>query len=121
MISGQHRFHGSGSLRFVHARGKIVRGPFFGLRYIYNSRRDVYRAAVVVSKKVSKSAVVRNRIRRRLYEALREHEPAVDKPYDMVFLVYSDKLADMPSTKLKKQVKDAMERAGIIGSKNNHN
>jgi ribonuclease P protein component len=69
MLSRTHRFHGYGSLKKVYANGKSVRGGLIGLKYLAGGSKP-YRVAVVVSKKVHKSAVVRNRIRRRLYVAV---------------------------------------------------
>ena len=69
MIARAHRFHGHNSLRYVYGRGKIIRGQFFSLKYALNSKRRRYRAAVVVSRKVHKSAVVRNRIRRETFSS----------------------------------------------------
>ena len=111
MVPRKHRFHGMNSLRFVHTHGQSSRGPLFVIKSAHNKRRQEYRAAVVVSKKVHKSAVVRNRIRRRLYQALREYEQLITLPYDIVVMVYSDRVAELPSqslhTQLKKQLKDA--------------
>lgn len=102
MISRSHRFHGLGSLRFVYKRGQTVRGQHLALKYIRNSRQNSFRCAVVVGKKVSKSAVVRNRIRRRLYEQLRVQLDGFDKPYDLVVTVFSDQVAEMPAQDLAK-------------------
>jgi ribonuclease P protein component len=60
MISRAHRFHGYNSLNFVYRNGQTVRGPLFAIKYTINPKRKSYRAAVVVSKKVNKSAVARN-------------------------------------------------------------
>ncbi len=114
MISNEHRFHGLGSLRFVYGRGDVVRGQLFLIRYARNSKRKTYRAAVVVSKKVNKSAVVRNRIRRRLYEIVREHESDITAPYDIAIIVHSDQVAELSSEKLGEQVKRQLESAKII-------
>ena len=51
--------------------------------------------AVVVSKKVEKTAVGRNRIRRRVYEALRRNFELVPKRRDYVFVVYSKEVMRM--------------------------
>jgi ribonuclease P protein component len=45
-----------------------ARGTFYELRYYPTSSR---KAAVIVSKKVAKTAVLRNRLRRQVYEGLR--------------------------------------------------
>ncbi len=114
MINQSHRFHGHGSLRYVYQQGKTVRGPLISTKYIENTRRTKYRLAVVVSKKVSKSAVTRNRIRRRLYEAVRTIEEPITSPYDMVMTVFHDKLADIPSDELRRMVRAQLRQAKII-------
>ena len=114
MVSREHRFHGLGSLRFVYGRGEVVRGPMFLIKYVRNSKRKTYRVAIVVSKKVSKSAVVRNRIRRRLYEIIREQGMNIREPYDIVVTVHSPEVAEMPSAKLTTQVIKQLESAKII-------
>jgi ribonuclease P protein component len=115
MIDTAHRFQGHGSLRFVYQRGQTIRGQHCSLKYIVNRRRSTYRVAVVVSKKVNKSAVVRNRIRRRMYEAVRISAGRIRGAYDIVFLVYSDQLAEMPAEMVQKTVVEKLEKAGIFG------
>jgi ribonuclease P protein component len=114
MISKEHRFHGLGSLRFVFNKGQSIRGQHCSLRYHLNTRRQTYRLAVVVSRKVHKSAVVRNRIRRRVYEIVRQHEPSITKPYDLVITAYNDQLADMPAEKLANSVQELLKKAKVI-------
>jgi len=113
MIAKLHRFHGLTSLRLVYGRGQTVRGSALAVKYIQNSRRDTYRAAVVVSRKTHKSAVVRNRIRRRIYEIIRGMEPEIVKPYDIVVTVYSDQVADLPAADLRTVMADLLQKAGI--------
>jgi ribonuclease P protein component len=117
MIDTTHRFQGHGSLRFVYQKGKTVRGPFCALKYTVNRRRTTYRVAVVVSRKVHKSAVVRNRIRRRIYEIVRTEAPRIKTPFDIVFIVYSDQLAELPADQVRTAMLEKLEKAGILGSK----
>jgi ribonuclease P protein component len=112
MLSRSHRFHGYGSLRYVYRNGKVVRGSCCSLKYTANSRNTTYRVAVVVSKKVSKSAVVRNRIRRRIYEIVRERV-AEDQPLDLVFTAFSEQLATMPAGQLRDTVCSQLETAKL--------
>lgn len=114
MISRKHRFHGHNSLRYVYQHGKTVRGPLTALKYISNSKRREYRVAVVVSKKISKSAVKRNRIRRRLYEAVRLHEPLLTGPYDIVITVFNEQLAAMPAADLQRAIRAQLRQAGLL-------
>ncbi len=114
MINRSHRFHGHGSLRFVYQRGKTVRGSYGALKYIYNSRRHTYRMAVVISRKVHKSAVVRNRIRRRIFEAVRVREADISQPYDIVFTVFSDQVATLLAAELQARIYEKLEETGIM-------
>ncbi len=66
--------------------------------------------AVVVSKKTAKSAVVRNRIRRRLYELVRTGKQLENQPFDVVFVVQNASLATMDATELAMQVVKATEK-----------
>jgi len=104
MISVRHRFHGHGSLQAVYQRGHTVRGPLMNLRYAVRDPRRPYRVAVVVSRKVSKAAVTRNRIRRRLYESVRTSQVGVAAGTDLVFTVFDEHLAELPASELQAAV-----------------
>ena len=114
MISRKHRFHGYGSLKYVYRNGQTVRGPVMSIKYTKNPRRSTYRAAVVVSKKVDKSAVARNRMRRRIYEVLRGFEPQILEPYDIVMTVFNEELASLEPKELQRMVHAQLKQAGIL-------
>ena len=114
MLAKTNRFHGYNSLNFAYKQGKAVRGSQLTLRFVLNEKRSAYRVAVVVSKKVSKSAVIRNRIRRRVYEAVRLQSAAIDKPYDIIIMVYAEEVATMPSEALQKAVTGLLQKASVI-------
>jgi ribonuclease P protein component len=114
MIHSTHRFHGRSSLRFVYQHGRQMRGEFVSVRIVRNARRHTWRAAVVVSRKVSKSAVVRNRIRRRIFEMVRTNSGRIAMPYDIVFTVFSEHVATMDSTDLRRCVLDPLEKGGVF-------
>jgi ribonuclease P protein component len=116
MINRSHRFHGYGSLRRVYQSGATTRGPLFALKTSLNSSRRHYRLAVVVSRKVEKSAVARNRIRRRLYAAVRELSGNITEPYDIVLTVFSKDVLDQPAKELAGQVKLQLQNAGVLAS-----
>ena len=63
-------------------------GEFFGnrdftLRYLKNGN-DTNRLGIVVSKKVSKKAVVRNKIRRQIKAYMTENATTLKQGYDMI-------------------------------------
>jgi ribonuclease P protein component len=110
MIVRRHRFHGYGSLKAVYSKGLSVRGESLSLKYIERAQNKQYRVSIVVSRKVSKSAVIRNRVRRRLYEIVRTHEAMVPGTSDLVFTVFSDQLAKLETSKLEASVLDLLEK-----------
>jgi len=114
MIGRANRFHGYGSLRYVYRNGQTVRAPHMSLRYSKNPKRQTYRLAVVVSKKINKSAVARNRMRRRIYEAFRLQAPD-QAPYDLVVTVFQASVEELPVDELTKQVASLLEQAGLRG------
>jgi len=114
MIGRKNRFHGYNSLRHVYRNGRMARGPLFAVKALDNPRRDVYRAAVVVSRKVSKSAVDRNRIRRRLYTAIQELAPGFAEPYDIVVTVFNSGVIELPAVELNGQLKKQLKELRIL-------
>lgn len=101
MISFAHRFHGNNALNYVYRNGRTLRSKYFSAKYIANSKRDTYRAAVVVSKKVAKRAPIRNRIRRRLYELIRQADPELLANNDIVITIFDAGVADIDHAELQ--------------------
>lgn len=114
MISRKNRFRGRASLRFVHQKGSTVRGPLFSVKSVINPRRRHYRLAVVISRKVSKSAIKRNRIRRRIFEIVRRLAPGIEQPFDIIITVFHETAFDEPADSLAGQVRKQFQEAGIL-------
>lgn len=113
MLSVAHRFHGHGSLRYVYKNGRAIRTHLITVKYVKNAHRKHSRFAVVVSKKVHKSAVGRNRIRRRIYEVVRQELPHITSPHDVVLLVFSSEVMTMPQDELVKLVQELFTEARL--------
>lgn len=114
MLNRSHRFHGYNALNYTHKQGQVIRGAQLSLKYALNKRRSSYRVAVVVSKKVSKSAVVRNRIRRRIFEIVRMQATAIHEPYDLVFMVYAVEVATMEADQLQALISGQLRKAAVM-------
>lgn len=104
MIASEYRFHGQSGLLYVYRKGSTIRTKHMQAKYVRNSRRDSYRVSVVISKKVAKSAPLRNRIRRRLYEQLRLQAPKYLTNHDVVITVYNPELAVLPAPEIKQLI-----------------
>lgn len=106
MLAFRYRFHGHGSLRYVYKNGTTVRTRLMTIKYTKNPRRKTPRFAVVVSKKVLKSAVGRNRIRRRVYEALRDTGAADMPSYDIAVIITSPEVRTIDYDEIKATLTD---------------
>lgn len=113
MISSLFRFHGHNSLRYVYSNGKAQRSQLFTIKYVSNSHRTHPRFSVVVSKKVIKSAVGRNRIRRRLYEYLRTNTDKLNGVYDIVIICTSAELRTLPFSEISEQLTQLFQKADL--------
>ena len=90
----------------------MVRGRSLAVRF-RPVRGDGYRLAVVVSRKVSKSAVVRNRIRRRVFEIIRTEPTLTPIGFAVALTVYDISLATIQSSALAEQIATLFRKAGL--------
>lgn len=114
MIPAPFRFQGHNSLRYVYANGKAVRSQAATVKWVHNAHRSKPRISVVVSKKVLKSAVGRNRIRRRIYEYIRTRLPQLNDVYDIVIIVTTPEFRVMPAPELTEQLDGLFEKAELF-------
>jgi len=115
MIRRGNRFHGRGAIQRLYKAGASVRTSSLSLKYAPSNRPD-YRLAVVVSKKIHKSAVVRNRIRRRIYENVRILSGSFVRPYDLLITVYDESIASIPAEKLQSDVVVLLQKAKVTSA-----
>lgn len=116
MLSKKYRFHSRGGVRYVYQKGKTVRKPKMSLVFVPNER-GFTRIAVVVSKKVDKTAVGRNRIRRRVYEVLRKNFELIPKKTDYVFVIFSRDILTMPFSELEKTLGELVAETKVCYNK----
>ena len=112
MLRKKYRFHSRGGVRYVYQKGKTVRSPKMSLIFVDNDR-GFTRFGVVVSKKIEKSAVGRNRIRRRVYEALRMNFDLIPKKRDYLFVVFSKDVMKMSFSELEKILGTLVEESKV--------
>ena len=83
---------------------KVLPFPSFSLRYEKNE--EGFRVAVVVSKKVDKSAVVRNKVKRKVLDILRDKN-AESLPYNLIFYLRRNSLENK---NLDKDIEEALQK-----------
>lgn len=119
MLAKKNRFHGQKSLNFVYKEGQSVSKDQINLRYADNRFKGVL-TAVVISKKVHKSSVIRNRIRRRTYEIIRKNLDNIKNNTSLIISVYSDRFASIKSEELEQIIKDLLKKADVLSEKDSN-
>ena len=111
MLASKHRFHRRNHVNRVYKQGSSVRQGALSLKYRVAEGGSHTKFAVVVSKKVAKNAVDRNRIRRRIFELLRNNKNTVPDGFEGVVGVFDASVADLPHKELEKHVRDLLAKA----------
>ena len=106
---GQRFQQGLLQLRVAEAAPKLLRDPPLELE-------DELRFGVVISSKVSKRAVKRNRLRRRLHEAFLHQAFRSDLPPTWLLLNLRPGAAELSDDNLLKEWSTLIQRAGLTDS-----
>lgn len=96
----------------VLGRGILLREDFLFLKKIENNL-SFSRIGFIVSQKISKKAVIRNRIKRRLREIIRLNLPIIKSGYDFVFFTKKG-IEDKQFSEIKNEVEKLIKRAKLI-------
>jgi ribonuclease P protein component len=113
MLPAPNRLRKLWEINRVYKRGVYGgAGGDLSVRVATNGRSES-RVVVVVSKKVSKKAVVRNTIRRRLIGAIREMWATLPGGYDIVVNVHAD-ISRHPVPQLHELLTSALKRTKLF-------
>jgi len=96
----------------IKKKGRLYQFSFFGL-LVARNELSFSRFAFIISKKVHKRAVKRNRIRRLLREAVKEFLSQSRPGFDVVFLVKKN-LIDQELSAVKMAVNQAFQKSGLL-------
>ncbi|MEK7172199.1 MAG: ribonuclease P protein component [Patescibacteria group bacterium] len=107
MLPRKFKIGNKARIEYIIKKGRRINGKFFQLRGL-PSRMPHLRFSVIVSGKISKKAVERNFIRRRIYEAI--HTGVLSpKCYDIVVLV-SRKIIDADWDEIKEETARGLQQ-----------
>ena len=96
----------------VFKKGRGYRRDFLYLK-IKNNDLEFSRFGIIVSKKISNKAVVRNQIKRRLREAINNREERIKKGIDVVIVALAE-IKNKKFNEIDSCVEQVFMRAGII-------
>ena len=111
MLAAANRLRKPKDINLVYRRG--IYGGVGDLSVKVTPNKQIEsRLVVVVGKKISKRAVVRNLIRRRIIGAVREIWATLPPGYDIVVSVHVD-LSDRPFAELRRSLEESLRRAKL--------
>ncbi|MDD2482998.1 MAG: ribonuclease P protein component [Candidatus Shapirobacteria bacterium] len=102
MLKRENRIRSKKEFFEIKNKGRVLYSPLFGW-LIYKENDDLKKFGFIVSKKISKKAVDRNRIRRVLSEIVRNNLDKFEKGTRLVFLTKQEILGKK-MTEVKKEV-----------------
>jgi ribonuclease P protein component len=111
MLNSKYRFHSSKDLEAVFKRCRNFNSTCFNLKVQYTNDPGVH-VAVVTSKKISKLAVERNLVRRRVYEILRLNLPA-DTSANIIVRVQSKEILVKSYSELQTELLYLLMKANL--------
>ena len=111
MLARPNRLNSSRDIMRVLRTGRRATvGPF--VVYSLASRSKIPRVTVVISKKVDKRAVVRNRCRRRVRESFREFLPHLKPSFDILVYIRQD-IRQVEWKKIQQDLRQGCEKIGV--------
>lgn len=113
MLAKKYRLSGSKDYKKVEELGKMFQSENFGVAYLKTDDQNPSRFGFVVSTKIAKDAVDRNRFKRAMSEAVRTSSTQTVNGYDVVFLAKTS-IVRVPTSEVMKEVKSALTKIGII-------
>ncbi len=112
MLSRDKRLRREKDIAMVYRKGRYGGVSSLQVKAL-SSKLPTSRVAIVVSKKISKRAVVRNRIKRRLSGYLGDNWQTVQPGYDIVVTVREDVSKTAP-TALGQDLNSALRKSGVL-------
>lgn len=114
MLARRNRLRTTRDIQRVSKQGRWAAGTNLTVRTQAN-RFKLVRCAVVISKKVDKRAVVRNRCRRRVQEILRLSLPSLEDGSDILIYIRKD-ISNLPAQEITVEIATAFQRLNLMSS-----
>jgi ribonuclease P protein component len=112
MLSKKYKLSDSSDFKKVQTDGKVYQSKNFGIAYLKRDDNEVSRFAFIVSTKISKDAVDRNRFKRTMSDAVRLNTIHLLPGFNVVFLAKTT-IVNTPASELMKEVDKGLKESGI--------
>lgn len=114
MLPRENRLVSDYDFRLTKERGNLVKRPFFLAVFYPRNDNKASRFGFVVSAKISKKSVERNRIKRLFREAIRALLFRVRVGYNIVFIARKKCLSIYNRSFLIEEVEDVLKSKGLL-------
>ena len=112
MLSRDSRLKKNKDFELVFKKGKGLKKGFLYFKYIKNNLKTC-RFGFVISKKISKKAVVRNKIKRRLRESIKSKIPFIKESIDGIIIVLpEEKIGNYQA--INSLLEEILQKAGLV-------
>lgn len=112
MLPRAHRLTKETDFKLLAQEGQSFYSPLFTIKILKAKDADS-RFGVVISAKVSKKAVVRNKIKRRITEIIRLALPKIKSGFDVMILVKTV-VAEKNYQEIKEDIEKLFKKANIL-------
>jgi ribonuclease P protein component len=112
MLARDFKLNKRSEIEKVKREGKLFQGDDFGVSIINRRDGKPSRYAFIISTKITKVAVHRNRMRRAMIESVRHNFHLMPKNYDVLFLAKTS-MTRKTTDEIMRQVKEFMTRQDI--------
>jgi ribonuclease P protein component len=112
MLAKKFKLTGAKNFDRVQKEGKVYQSANFGIARYTRSDENPSRFAFIVSTKIAKDAVDRNRFKRAMSEAVRLSSIDLKNGFDVVFLAKTS-IVRVPTSEIMKEVRIALKASGL--------
>ncbi|MEY4744787.1 MAG: hypothetical protein RL272_732 [Candidatus Parcubacteria bacterium] len=112
MLARKYRLTAEKDYARIFAKGRPFNGRGTGMKVIRN-RLETPRVGFVVSTKVSKRAVERNQVKRRMREIVRKRLPGIIGGIDIVFMARPESVK-MSFVEIERSMVELITKAGVF-------
>ena len=107
MLARDYSLKGKKNFEKVEKEGKMIQSDSFGIAYLKRDDEEFSHFGIIVSTKVSKLSVQRNRIKRAISESIRYSLSELKPAFDVVFLAKLS-IVKKPTDEIMREVRETL-------------